>query len=123
MKTIDMSGLGKKLAGNKYVLLVLALGLVLLLLPGGSGGQRETASGLGAELEASGIPLDTESERIGQLLEQMEGVGSARVLLSAEGAVVVCEGCDSAKVRLDVTNAVMAYTGLGSDKITVMKMK
>ena len=43
--------------------------------------------------------------------------------LSGNGAVVVCQGADDAQVRLNVTNAVAAYTGLGSDKITVMKMK
>ena len=47
----------------------------------------------------------------------------AAVLLSASGCVVVCAGADSPAVRLDVTNAVAAYTGLGSDKISVMKMK
>lgn len=39
------------------------------------------------------------------------------------GAVVVCDGADSASVRLRVTQAVSALTGLGSDKISVIKMK
>ena len=39
------------------------------------------------------------------------------------GAVVVCSGADNAGVRLAVTQAVSAVTGLGSDKITVVKMK
>lgn len=39
------------------------------------------------------------------------------------GAVVVCDGADSASVRLSVINAVSSLTGLGSDKITVVKMK
>ena len=40
-----------------------------------------------------------------------------------EGAVVVCEGADNASVRLYVVNAVSDLTGLGSDKISVIKMK
>lgn len=40
-----------------------------------------------------------------------------------EGAVVVCEGADSPSVRLHVVNAVSDLTGLGSDKISVIKMK
>lgn len=40
-----------------------------------------------------------------------------------KGALVLCQGADSAAVRLDVTNAVSDLTGLGSDKITVIKMK
>lgn len=39
------------------------------------------------------------------------------------GAVVVCDGADSASVRLRVIQAVSALTGLGSDKISVIKMK
>ena len=39
------------------------------------------------------------------------------------GAVVVCDGADSAAVRLSVIHAVSTLTGLGSDKITVVKMK
>ncbi|MBQ8238419.1 MAG: stage III sporulation protein AG [Oscillospiraceae bacterium] len=40
-----------------------------------------------------------------------------------QGAVVVCSGADSATVRLAVVEAVSNVTGLGSDKITVLKMK
>lgn len=40
-----------------------------------------------------------------------------------KGALVVCQGADSAAVRLDLVKAVSSLTGLGSDKITVIKMK
>ncbi|MCD8343584.1 MAG: hypothetical protein LUC19_04260, partial [Oscillospiraceae bacterium] len=60
---------------------------------------------------------------LAEFLDNTEGVGSAQVLLSSEGAVVVCDGADSAAVRYAVTGAVGAYTGLGSDKITIIKMK
>ena len=131
MKNLDLRKLSDSLARNKYVFLVLALGLVLLLLPRSDGGVANTAVvpaatgppvGSGDPLEASGIPLDTEAERLAALLRAMAGVGDAAVLLSREGAVVVCTGADSAVVRLKVTNAVAAYTGLGSDHIIVMKM-
>jgi len=39
------------------------------------------------------------------------------------GAVVLCQGADSAVVRYRVTKAVCSLTGLGSDKVTVLKMK
>lgn len=39
------------------------------------------------------------------------------------GAVVVCQGGGNAGVRLAVVQAVSSLTGLGSDKITVIKMK
>jgi len=121
METLDLSGLTKKLGKNKYVLLILFLGLLLLLLPG----KRSTTQspGTGDPLAASGIPMDTESSRIAGLLECIRGVGEAEVLLSGNGAVVVCEGAENPTVQWNVTNAVSAYTGLGSDKISVIKMK
>lgn len=39
------------------------------------------------------------------------------------GAIVVCEGADSAAVRLAIVDAVSKVTGLGSDRISVLKMK
>lgn len=123
MKMHDLSGIWKVLSKNKYVLLVLALALVLLLLPSGKSESLVTTAGQGSALESSGIPMDTESARLSAFLSRMEGVGEAEVLLSAEGAVVLCTGAENTAVRLKVTNAVSAYTGLGSDKISVIKIK
>ena len=39
------------------------------------------------------------------------------------GAIVVCQGGDSAAVRLAVVEAVSDVTGLGTDRISVLKMK
>ncbi len=39
------------------------------------------------------------------------------------GAVIVCQGAENAAVRLAVVEAVCKATGLGSDKISVLKMK
>lgn len=122
MKTIEKNTLLHTLAANKYVIVVILLALALLLLPEGRKAE-ETAQAGGDALEATGVPLSTEGERLETLLAQIEDVGRARVLLSKNGAVVVCDGAELATVRLDVTNAVMAYTGLGSDRISVMKMK
>lgn len=126
-----MERLTQKLSRNRYVLLVLALGLLLLLLPRSAGKGDGTATaagsaapaGAGDPLEASGIPLDTESERLAALLGSIRGVGDVKVLLSKGGAAVVCAGAGSAAVRLAVTEAVAAYTGLGSDKIAVFQMR
>ena len=40
-----------------------------------------------------------------------------------KGAVVVCQGADRASVKLALIQAVSSLTGLGSDHITVIKMK
>lgn len=39
------------------------------------------------------------------------------------GAVVICQGADRPSVKLNIIRAVSSLTGLGSDKITVIKMK
>lgn len=39
------------------------------------------------------------------------------------GAVILCQGADRATVRLAIVDAVSTATGLGSDKISVWKMK
>ena len=40
-----------------------------------------------------------------------------------QGAIVLCQGAESASVRLAIVEAVSNATGLGSDKISVLKMK
>ena len=39
------------------------------------------------------------------------------------GAVILCQGADAPSVRLAIVEAVSNVTGLGSDKISVLKMK
>lgn len=111
---VTMEGLLKGIGKYKYLLLVLAVGLVLILLPTkrGAVGYERTES-LATEREA----------RLEEVLSGVEGVGRAAVLFSDEGVVVVCDGADSAAVRLDVVNAVSAYTGYGSGAIRVLKME
>lgn len=122
MKVWKLDELKGALRNSRYVLLVLALGLLLLLLPRSTNSaSARTDAGAGDPLESSGIPLETECARLGELLEAIRGVGAAKVLLSRSGAVVVCDGASDAQVRLDVTEAVSAYTGLGSDRIRVMQ--
>lgn len=129
MKSLDLTALTKALAKNKYVLLILCAGLLLLLLPRRSGAAAGTGTAAPAQktaqgdpLAASGIPLGEESERLAALLGTIRGVGEAEVLLSERGCVVVCRGADSPAVRLSVISAVAAYTGLGSDRVSVYPM-
>ena len=79
-------------------------------------------------------------DRGGEVFYQTEGDDGKTVLISGadrsesglvrttqspsyRGAVVVCRGADSAAVRLAVVEAVANATGLGTDRITVLKMK
>ncbi|MBE6943554.1 MAG: hypothetical protein E7453_04745 [Ruminococcaceae bacterium] len=40
-----------------------------------------------------------------------------------QGALVVCQGAENAAVRLAISEAVSSLTGLGTDKITIVRMK
>lgn len=104
---------------NKFVLLVLAVGIVLILLPTGS-------------TKPAVITVETtterEEERMESILSAAEGVGRVRVMLGERdgaltGCVIVCDGAKSARVTLDLTEAASRLTGLGSDKIKVISMK
>lgn len=96
-----------KLGGMKYALLVALFGLALLLWPGSDSQTEET----------------TQEARLEQLLSRIEGVGELHLLLSEQGAAVVCQGADSAEVKLEICRAVQCCTGLGSDRIQVFKLK
>lgn len=98
----------QRLSEFRYVLLVAAVGMLLLLWP-----KSASAAGSAAE--------EGEEARVAALLSQIEGVGDAKVLLSDEGAVVVCDGADSASVCLKVMQAVKCYTGLGADAVQIFK--
>ena len=39
------------------------------------------------------------------------------------GALIICDGAGNPEVKLKITQAVSSLTGLGTDKITVVKMK
>lgn len=100
----------ERLSGSRYVLLVAAVGLALLLWP--TGGDADGGDDL----------LSGEEARVEALLSRIEGVGQTELLLSDCGAVVVCQGADDAGVCLRVTQAVRCYTGLGADKVQIFKM-
>lgn len=101
----------QKAGSVKYVLIVAAAGLVLLLWPSGS------------DLADAGPSSSGEEARLEAVLGQMQGVGQVELLLSEEGAVVVCQGAEDAGVCLRITRAVRCYTGLGADKVQIFKMK
>lgn len=97
----------KKLDQVKYPLLVLAIGLLLLLIPG----RRDTT------LET------TSDDGLSELLSMAEGVGETEVLVSEHGVLVICEGASDASVKLDILRAVRSYTGFGSDQITILRLR
>ena len=137
----------------RYVLLVALAGLALMMIPGGSeaaepapipAAEETLESRLESILSridgAGEVKVLLTEERGVEVFYQTEGEDGKTVLVtgadraesglvrtsqppSYRGAVVVCRGADSAAVRLAVVEAVANATGLGTDRITVLKMK
>lgn len=71
---------------------------------------------------------DTDTDRTQTVFAQQTPNAKSPVIRKSyypvyRGAVIVCEGADSAAVRLRIIDAVCSLTGLGSDKVSVIKMK
>ena len=113
---------------NKYALIVVLAGILLLLIP-------SSGSPPAVHNEAPEFSLYEQERRISETLSLIEGAGKVTVILALRpsveqvlppeylGALVVAEGADNAAVRLELLRAVAGLTGLGTDRITVAKMK
>ena len=104
-------------------LILIALGIGLILIFFGGGGDAEPVSG------SQGI-----EERIAEACSGVEGVGECAVYVyysdadtrggeSVESVLVVCEGADSVEVRLRLTKILSSFFGIGSNRISVEKMR
>lgn len=160
----------------KYLFIVLAAGLALILWPFGGG----TSPPSGTQSDYPAFSVSDMEKRVGDALGAIEGAGRVNVVLTLhadmhilvqedvssesrrqlrdgeteelqsssqrktvvvttsgsqqpivtkriypefKGALIVCDGGDKPAVRLAVIEAVSALTGLGSDKISVFKMR
>ena len=107
----------------QYVLLVMAAGVLLMMLPMGPSGGSEEAQG---PPEGEG-PFDLElfEEKLSQVLSDIQGAGTEGVVPlytltpQFQGALVVCPGGGDPAVQLRLLEAVSALTGLGSDRISI----
>ncbi len=104
---MDWKKTQKALDKFKYPLLVLGIGVLLMLLPGGVRSPTGEAE---------------QGENFAQLLSKAEGVGESVLVLSDSGIVVVCEGADDPAVKLALLQAIRSYTGFTADHITILKM-
>ena len=79
---MDLKALHNKLKGSisnyKYVFIVLAVGLLLMLIPNGKHAEKDN--------EAKEVPLKqiSQEEKIAGILKHIQGVGEVQVLLSTE---------------------------------------
>ncbi|NLV85716.1 MAG: hypothetical protein GX025_00650 [Clostridiales bacterium] len=75
----------KDLLKNKYALIILAVGVLLILIPN-SGGERKKES-TDSEIEIPAFTLSREEERLQKQLSKIKGAGRVSVLLSVSGSV------------------------------------
>lgn len=71
----------------------------------------------------SGATTERDTVLLSQSGSQKEPVVALTKFPRFRGALVVCDGADKASVRLAIVEAVSSLTGLGSDHISVIKMK
>lgn len=76
-------------------------------------------------LSADGDTNNTQTDTVIVTDAQRNEIGLVRQIIPPiyQGAIVVCQGADSPSVRLSIVDAVSKVTGLGSDRISVLKMK
>ncbi len=91
----------------KYPVLLIVIGVLLMLIPGGEKDKTE---------------IPQKDALVAQVLSSVQGVGDSIVLISEQGVLVVCEGANKARVRLEIISAISSYTGYSSEKITILKM-
>ncbi len=85
----DLSGISSKLAGalkkNKYVLLVLLAGIILLILPS-TGGSGESESDAAEDVLRMDFSLSEIERRLQDILADISGAGDVRVMLSVQNS-------------------------------------
>ena len=80
------------------------------------------------EVEETASALSQTEEKISRLLEEMEGVGEASVMIceteeGVQSAVVVCEGANDLQVIMDIREAVASALGTKEKAVKVYLKK
>lgn len=122
LKLKSGDGLVGLLKKNKRLLgiaVVLILGVVLIILG---------TSGLGKD-GGEGAVAESEEERLSKLCSEIDGVGECRVMITANSkgevlsAVIVCRGASDIEVRRALVETVTSLYGIGSNRVSITKMK
>jgi stage III sporulation protein AG len=77
----------KALIKNKYALIALAVGIVILLWPTGTAEEPAEPALSPTDIEAPVFSLPDEEQRLERQLAQIKGAGRVSVLLSVQGSV------------------------------------
>lgn len=119
-----------KTLGMDKLLIWLLVGVFLLVICIPTGSKKNEQEGFtgGNEVETM---TETENleQRLEDMLQKIQGVGSVKVMITTsgeynqiEGVVVVAEGADSPQVRQDIIETAQALFPIAAHKIKVCKM-
>lgn len=112
---------------TKMLLQINGAGRVSVMLTLQKGAQTQYQSDVKTTSEQTGSGTQTSEERKTVILSEGsaydEAAISSVVYPQFQGALIVSDGADNAAVRWSIVSAVSALTGLGTDRITVVKMK
>lgn len=120
----------KKLKKTDYIVIVL-IGVLLLVIAVPTGSQFTSAT------KTSEKNLTSDEEKLKTVLENMEGVGKVKVMITkesessgmfsegkskVEGVVVVAQGAGKATIDKNILDVVMALFDVEVHKIKIVKM-
>ncbi|MGN0242495.1 MAG: hypothetical protein ACI4CT_00390 [Lachnospiraceae bacterium] len=122
---------------NKWILMVLAGIIILVLAMPGSSSDTKSSSFLDGS-SSSNSELEHMEQRIGEALSMIDGIGKTKVVLSTQqetnelfgsssqpeisGALIITQSADNDRVVSQITEVMEALFGVPAHKIIVMKM-
>jgi len=111
----------------KFIIIALAAGLILLLLPRTASGQARDAPDVETEYSSpttaqlyNSASAQSDEEKLNKALSKIEGAENVTVVLSDKGAVIICSNL-TPELKLRITQAVSVFTGFSSEKIIILK--
>jgi len=84
MKLQKLDKAAKAIKDNPYVLLILALGILLIMLPGGEKQTQTQPKAESSSIAEPSFSVAREQDRLQKVLESISGVGKTEVLLSVK---------------------------------------
>lgn len=108
---------------NRILSRVEGAGQVEVLLTESAGARKLFQTDENSSVSESARDVRRDTVLVTNGSREEEGLVQQVLPPTYQGAIVLCQGAGDARVRLAIVNAVAGVTGLGSDKITVLKMK
>ena len=119
---IDFAKLQRVLGKYKFVALILCLGVVLMLLPTGSGGQKgQTAVQTQTEERGQSFDLEDLERRMESALSEINGVGEVTVVLTLRSSGEEVLAQDTSEGNSSDRETVIVSTGSGTEEPVSVK--